>query len=83
MNDQVPAVIVVRAQWDPEAAVWVADSADVPGLATEADTVEGLQRKLPDMIADLFEANGSQSQLAEVPVSIVATALTRVSMRRP
>ena len=29
----------VEAFWDVEAAVWVATSKDVPGLATEAETI--------------------------------------------
>ena len=33
---------LIRADWDPEARVWVATSDDVPGLATEADTLEAL-----------------------------------------
>ena len=32
----------VRANWDAEAQVWVADSDDVPGLATGAATIEEL-----------------------------------------
>jgi predicted RNase H-like HicB family nuclease len=32
----------VRADWDPEAGVWVATSESVPGLATEAATIEAL-----------------------------------------
>ncbi len=30
----------VEAFWDAEAAVWVATSEDVPGLATEAETID-------------------------------------------
>src|SRR5437867_3198295 len=48
----------VQADWDPEAAVWVATSADVPGLATEAETIEGLTDRLRTMIPELLEANG-------------------------
>jgi len=48
----------IRAEWDEEARVWVATSEDVPGLATEADTVESLIEKLRDMIPELLEANG-------------------------
>lgn len=47
--------IRVQAVWDDEAAVWVATSADVPGLVTEADTLELLVDKLPGMICDLVE----------------------------
>ena len=48
----------IRAEWDEEARVWVATSEDVPGLATEAETVESLIEKLRDMIPALLEANG-------------------------
>jgi predicted RNase H-like HicB family nuclease len=33
----------VRAEWDTDAAVWVATSDDVPGLVTEAVTLEALE----------------------------------------
>ena len=32
--------LFVRAEWDDEASVWVATSEDVPGLATEEETIE-------------------------------------------
>lgn len=48
----------VRAFWDAEARVWVAESDDVPGLITEADTLERLQAKLNVMIPELLECNG-------------------------
>ena len=35
----------IRAEWDEEADVWVACSEDVPGLATESATLEGLIEK--------------------------------------
>jgi predicted RNase H-like HicB family nuclease len=47
----------VHADWDPEAEVWVATSDDVPGLATEAPTVEVLAEKLRLLIPELLEAN--------------------------
>lgn len=49
----------VHADWDSEAGVWVATSDDIPGLATEADTVEALINKLEYMIPELFEANSA------------------------
>jgi predicted RNase H-like HicB family nuclease len=51
-------VLFVRADWDEEARVWVASSDDVPGLATEAPTVEELLVKLEVMVPELLEANG-------------------------
>ena len=47
----------VHADWDPEADVWVATSDDVPGLATEAPTIEALTEKLRNLIPELLEAN--------------------------
>jgi len=44
----------VSAFWDEEAKVWVATSDDVPGLATEAETVELLLGKLRVMIPELL-----------------------------
>jgi hypothetical protein len=52
----VPAVRI-DVQWDPDAEVWVAISDDVPGLATEANTLEALTAKLHTMIQELLEAN--------------------------
>jgi predicted RNase H-like HicB family nuclease len=53
-----PVTYHVQADWDPEAEVWVATSEDVPGLATEAETIEALAEKLRGLIPDLLEANG-------------------------
>lgn len=50
-------VFKVHATWDPEARVWVAESDDVPGLVTEADTLDALLAKLSVMIPELLEAN--------------------------
>lgn len=51
-------VIHVRAFWDGEAKVWVAESSDVPGLVTEAGGLDALQAKLRVLIPELLEANG-------------------------
>jgi len=51
------AVYQVSAFWDADAAVWVATSEDVLGLATEADTIEALSPKLRDIIPDLLLSN--------------------------
>ena len=50
--------IRIKAVWDPEAEVWVAESEDVPGLVTEAASVEALTQKLRVLIPELLEANG-------------------------
>jgi len=60
----------IRAEWDEEALVWVATSDDIPGLATEGDTLEGLIEKLKIMIPELLHANGDD-QKDEVPFEIL------------
>lgn len=47
----------IQAFWDEEAEVWVATSEDVPGLATEASTIEALTQKLRVIIPELIFLN--------------------------
>jgi predicted RNase H-like HicB family nuclease len=62
--------IVVHADWDPDARVWVATTRDLKGLVTEADTIEALRAKLPGMIHDLLEEYG----ISDLPASIEVVA---------
>jgi predicted RNase H-like HicB family nuclease len=75
--------ITVHAEWDVEARVWVATSDDVPGLITEADTVEALTENLTVMIPELLEANGALAgnALGEVPINLIAHREQMVSLR--
>lgn len=70
--------IIVRASWDDEAAVWVASSHDIDGLAVEAETVEQLEKKVLAAISDLIELNGVESDLLEIPVHFMAEHLAKV-----
>jgi predicted RNase H-like HicB family nuclease len=60
-----------RAEWDEEASVWVATSDDVPGLATEADTLEALSTKLESLVPELLEANGCLN-VGDIPFELLA-----------
>jgi len=62
--------LFIRAEWDEEAMVWVATSDDVPGLATEAVTMEDLIKKLKVMIPELLMANNTVVE-DEVPFEII------------
>jgi uncharacterized protein DUF1902 len=72
------SIIIVRADWDNEAKVWVATSDDI-GIATEADTLEQLTPKVVAMVAELleFEDDGF-SDLPEIPIQIMAQQLARI-----
>jgi len=66
--------IIVRATWDGEAGVWVAEGVDLPNgfaLATGAATLEALEAKLPGMIQDLLECD------AIPPIEIIAKVRDR------
>lgn len=64
---------VITAEWDDEAQVWFVADSDVPGLATEADTIDNLARKLQVMVPELLELNGViASDSSDVPFSLTA-----------
>ncbi len=64
----------IRADWDPETEVWVATSDDVPGLVTEASTIETLREKLCTMIPELLETNqiasGGQPEAVSFEITV-------------
>ncbi len=61
----------IRATWDEDAKVWVAESDDVPGLATEADTLDALFAKLQVIVPALLELNDGDRP-AGVPFELLA-----------
>ena len=67
---------VVRAWWDEAAKVWVAESDDVPGLATGAANLDELVAKLRIIVPELLEENGVISSRHDdgrkVPISLTA-----------
>jgi predicted RNase H-like HicB family nuclease len=69
--------IVIHADWDPEAGVWVATTQDMRGLITEADSIEALRAKLPGMILDLLEEDGIVDRPASI--EIIARASDRLT----
>ena len=63
--------IQVRAFWDDEAKVWVAESDDVPGLVTEAQSVDQLVEKLKTLIPELLAENGIEA-CGDIPFKLVS-----------
>ena len=66
--------VCVKANWDKEVQVWVATSEDVPGLVTEAETLEQLIKKLQIMIPELLQANGllGEDEQYEIPFRLLS-----------
>lgn len=58
------ALWTIRAEYDPEAAVWWTADSDIPGLATDAPTLEQLAAKVGALLPDLLELHADQ--LADV-----------------
>lgn len=63
---------VIRCAWDAEARVWYVQDTDIPGLVTEAPTLEALRAKLPGMVQDLVDDAG------EIELDLIAYAHDRV-----
>ena len=73
--------IVVRAQWDDEAEVWVASSTDIAGLSVKAETIETLNKKVLAALSDLIELNGVDTELSEIPVHLLAEQFSRAPVQ--
>lgn len=56
--------VKIYAKWKKDARVWVASSADIFGLATEARTLQALEDRLNKIIPGLFEMNGVKGEAA-------------------
>lgn len=48
---------LVTAEWDDEGEVWVATSDDIPGLVTEAKSLEALLVRVSAVAPELLEDN--------------------------
>lgn len=71
--------INVRAEFDPEAGVWVASSEDICGLAVEAENLDKLMTKVLAALADLIELNGFEGHTPEIPVHLMAEQNLRLA----
>lgn len=75
-------LILVKAAYDPDAAVWFVESSDLPGVNAWGARLEDLLEKLPGVVLDLLEAGGEVvDDDLEVPIELVAHASTRAVRR--
>lgn len=72
-------LIVVTAKYDDEAKVWYVEESNVPGLRTEAPSIEALRAKLPGLVEDLVELNRLDFH-GEIPIEVIAHARTTVTL---
>jgi hypothetical protein len=53
--------LTIDARFDPEAGVWLATSADLPGLVVEADTWPAMIDEVRLAVPDLLELSGQSA----------------------
>lgn len=73
--------LMIYATWDDEAAVWSAYSDDVPGLVTEAPSMDKLVAKLKVMIPELLDENSYSDGDDETISFVVKSTLTSTAQR--
>ena len=62
----------VIVDWDDEAKVWYVTESNVPGLTTEAATLDAMVKKLEALVPEMLEENGFH-----VPSSVPFCLLTQ------
>ncbi len=73
-------VIVVSAEWDDEAKVWVAEGTNLAGLVTEAATLEALRARLALVVPDLLEEYGEDDR--DISIELIAHSHDHISRDR-
>ena len=74
-------VFNVAAAWDAECRMWYVSHSDVPGLNTEAETLEALIDRVTAIAPELLELNGLVPAAARTfPVRVTAERETVVSI---
>jgi predicted RNase H-like HicB family nuclease len=63
--------LLVIAQWDNEAGVWVATSDDIPGLVTEAASLDELLKRVLAVAPELLEDNAHHIEHAGHPGDLI------------
>ena len=63
--------LLVTAQWDDEAKVWVATSQDIPGLVTEAPSLDALLERVLAVASELLEDNAHLQDDAGHPGDLI------------
>jgi len=71
----------VKCACDAKARVWYVSETNVPGLAKESATVEGMTRKLRALIPELLSLNVGAAAV-EVPVELLWRKQELISVKR-
>jgi hypothetical protein len=58
--------LTIDARWEADAQVWLATSADLPGLVVEADSWPAMIEEVRLALPDLLELSGESSDKLEL-----------------
>ncbi len=64
--------------WDSEAAVWVASSENIPGLAMESGSYDALIERVRFVVPELLELNGMPKE--DIALRFHSERLEKVSL---
>ena len=70
--------LLIKLTWDPDAAVWTAESDDVPGLVLESGSFDALIERVRFAVPELLELNGAVP--APVQLRMVSERCERIAM---
>ena len=70
--------LLIKLKWDPDAAVWIAESDDVPGLVLESGSFDALIERVRFTVPELLELNGTAP--APVQLRMVSERCERIAM---
>ena len=70
--------LLIKLTWDPDAAVWIAESDDVPGLVLESGSFDALIERVRFTVPELLELNGTTP--APVQLRMVSERCERLAM---
>ncbi|MEO5331987.1 MAG: DUF1902 domain-containing protein [Magnetococcus sp. YQC-5] len=70
----------MHANWDEETGRWWADSEDVPGLVTEAATLEELITHIRDLTPELLRLNDALPAIPDFPIHVIAERLAMIHL---
>ena len=70
--------LLINLTWDPDAAVWIAESDDIPGLVLESGSFDALIERVRFTVPELLELNGTAP--APVQLRMVSERCERLAM---
>lgn len=67
---------IIRIAWDEDVNVWYVEDSDIPGLATESETLEGLKQRVRDILPDLLD--GAEDVPDELDIEFISHSHEKV-----